>query len=574
MNYINKISVITVLFLTVATSIFAINTSFANTIFFNTKTVNNTSEELTNIKKLLADGDTKKALEALYVFIEKVVRNNEISQIIESKILLADILRDNGDYIKSNEIFNEVLPLIKSNPEKLQYVYFKKGGNFQLDSEIDSAEINYEKAIFYAEEIEGNEDLRAKMHANLSGINYLNEDYEKSIEHSKIARNYQKKLGNIEIEAGILNNLGTIYYMQGNFKEALATFEEAFNLVGYGQSELQKKTRSTSFINMAYAYSGMGNFEKAFEFQDKYFSLNDSLQQELKYKEIAEIESKYQVATKEKEAAIEKTKRQEAEVLTYGLGIAILILLSGIYALYNLIKLNRKNHALQISQEQLLNQNKLDKIKSESQSKILVATMDGRIQERKNISDILHGSVSAMLSAANLHLYASEIKFNGNVPDEIVKTQAIISEASVQVRKLSHTLISAILLKQGLGDAIKDICEKSSNATIQLKCESKNIERFNNDFEIKIFNIIQELVINMLKHSKAESGTVKLEQLNGALQILVFDNGKGFNVAEENVDAGIGLSQIKARIENLKGILQISSSNKGTRIFISVPIVY
>jgi signal transduction histidine kinase len=574
MRYCSKAFSAVFLWLIILLVFFPIENSLANPHFFNAIMLNNTDEDLARIKKLLAEGDTKKALEELYIYIDKVENNNNTIQIIESKILLADILRDNGDFIKSNSVFYEVIPLIKNNAEKLQYVYFKQGGNFQLDSKIDSAKVNYEKAIIFAEKVAGNQDLRAKIHANLSGIFYLIEDYENAIAHSKIAINYQKELGNVEIEAGILNNLGGIYYMQGKYNDALATFEEAFNLVGYGQNEIQKKTRSTSFINMAYAYSGLGNFEKAFEFQDKYFSLNDSLQQELKYKEIAEIESKYQVATKEKEAAIEKTKRQEAEVLTYGLGIAILILLLGIYTLYKVYKLNKKNHALQISKEQLLNQNKLDKIKSESQSKILVATMDGRIQERKNISDILHGNVSALLSAANLHLYASEMQFNGNIPEEIEKTKGIISEASVQVRALSHTLISAVLLKQGLSEAIKDICEKSSNGTIHLKCESKNITRFNNDFEIKIFNIIQELINNMLKHSNAESGNVKLEQLNGALQILVFDNGKGFNVEEEKVDAGIGLSQIKARIENLKGILQITSSNKGTRVFISVPIVY
>lgn len=574
MNYISKKGVVIILFLTVSTVFFAKNTVYNTANYFKTDTLNIANEDLPSIKKLIETGETEKALEELYLFIEKEVVNNNSSQVIEGKILLADILRDNGDYKKSNEIFNEVIPLLVNEADKLQYVYFKKGGNFQLDNERDSAKVNYEKAISFNEEVEGKQDRKAKMHANLSGIFYLKEDYEKAIEHSKIAANFQKDLGNIEIEAGILNNLGGIYYMKGDFKEALATFEEAFNLVGFGQGELQKKTRSTSYINMAYAYSGLDDFEKAFEFQDKYFSLNDSLQQELKYKEIAEIESKYQVATKEKEAAIEKTKRQKAEVLTYGFGIAILILLSGILALYNLIKLNRKNHALKINQEQLLNQNKLDKIKSESQSKILVATMDGRIQERKNISDVLHGSVSALLSAANLHLYASEMEFDGNVPEEIEKTQVIISEASVQVRELSHNLISAILLKQGLGEAVKDICEKSSNATIELNFESKNITRFNNDFEIKIFNIVQELINNMLKHSHAESGSVKLEQLEGALQILVFDNGKGFNVDEENVDAGIGLSQIKARIENLKGVLNITSSSKGTRTFISVPIVY
>ena len=537
-------------------------------------TFNIQDDELQSVKELLKNGNIKDALEKLYLFIEAVEIKNDSLLIVESKILLAEILRDNGDYQKSNEIFEDIIPLIKLDFKKSQYVFFKRGGNFQLDNNIDSAKVNYEKALFFAEKVQGNDDLRAKMHANLSGIYYLKEDYDNAIEHSKIAANYQKTLGNIEIEAGILNNLGGIYYMKGEFNEALNVFQEALDLVDYGQSDLQKKTRSTSFINLAYAYSELGNYKKAFELQDRYFSLNDSIQQELKYKEITEIESKYDLAKKEKEAVIEKAKRQKAELLTYGLGVAIFILLLGIYALYKLVKLNKQNHTLEITQEQLINKSKLEKVKSESQSKILVATMDGRIEERKKISDILHGNVSALLSAANLHLYAGGMQFNGNVPIEIEKTQNIIAEASIQVRELSHNLVSAILLKQGLSLAIEDICKKSSNETIKINCESKNMDRFNNNFEIKLFNIIQELINNMLKHSNAKKGTVKLEQLNGRLQVLVVDNGIGFDVDYENADAGIGLSQIKARVGALEGLLSIDTSEKGTRTYISTPIVY
>jgi signal transduction histidine kinase len=529
--------------------------------------------ELKAIKQYLNNGNTKDALEKLYIFIDEVERNNNTPYIIESKIVLADVLRENGDYKSSNEVFNEIIPLINLNFKKMQYVFFKKGGNFQLDNQVDSAKVNYEKAIFYAEKTEDNEDLRAKMHANLSGIYYLKQDYESAIEHSKIAANYQQIIGNKEIEAGILNNLGGIYYMQGKYNDALLVFEQAYNLVNNGQSILEKQAKSSSLINLAYAYSGLKDYKKAFEFQDKYFELNDSLQQELKYKEIAEIESKYQVATKEKEAAIEKSKRQKAELLTYGLGFAILILLLGVYGMYQLYKMNKKNHKLLISQAQLIHQNKLEKIRRETQSKILVATLDGRVEERKKISDILHGNVSALLSAANLHLHAGGMQFKGEIP-EIEKAQTIISEASVQVRELSHTLISAILLKHGLGEAIKDFCEKSSNLSIVINCESDNIERFDGKFEIIIFNIINVLVDNILKHSQATKGFIKVEQLNGNLQMFVTDNGKGFDVNTENVEAGIGLSQVKARIEVLKGELKITSSKKGTQIYISVPIIF
>ena len=531
-------------------------------------------EVLNTIKKLLENGDSEEALIQLNLFIEKAKVNGDKQLIIDGNMLLADIFREHGDYKKSTETFNNIIPLVLNDNKNLQYIFFKKGGNFQLDNQIDSAKVNYEKAILVGEKLENNENLKAKIYANLSGIFYLQANYDKAIENYKIAANYQQILGNKEIEAGILNNLGGVYYMQGKFKEALKVFQQAFDLVGYGQEDLQKQTRRSSYINMAYAYSGLNNYKKAFEYQDKFFSLNDSLQQELKYKEIAVIQSKYSLATKAKETEIEKSKRKDAEILTYGLSFAILVLLAGIYALYKVYKLNKKNYALQISQDKLVIQNKIDKIESDLQAKILAATLDGRIEERKKIANVLHDNVSTLLSAINLHLYASKKKIKETIPVEIDKAQSILEEASEQVRDLSHNLISAVLLKFGLGFAVQDLCEKLSNSKITFISNAKNIERFEQNFEIKMFNIINELVNNILKHSKAKNGTVKLEQLNGNLQIIVFDDGIGFNMNEIELKNGIGLNQIKARIKVLNGLLNIKSTNEGTRIFISVPIVY
>ncbi len=555
-------------------STLAINFLETNSVRFESKLYNSDNEDLQLILELLEKGKTAEAMEKLYSLIEEAERLDNNKLVIEGKLLLADVYRENGDYQKSNEIFYEIIPSISTNFAKLQYVFFKKGGNFQLENQIDSAKVNYEKAISFNDNVEKNEDLKAKIYANLSGIYYLKADYENAIENFKIAAEYQKVLGNKEIEAGILNNLGGVYYMQEKYNDALNSFQQAFELVGYGQSDLEKQTRNSSYINIAYAYSALDNFEKAFEYQDKFFSLNDSLSQELKYKEIAEIESKYNVATKEKEAEIEKTKRLKAEYLSYGLGLAILLLLSGIYSLYKVYKLNKKNYKLQINQKQLIHKSKIEKLKSDSQSKILVATLDGGLEERKKIASVLHDNVSALLSAANLHLYASKKQLIGNVPIEIDKTQKIILEASEKIRDLSHKLISSVLLKFGLSMAVQDLCEKSSNSTIQLKSDSKNIGRFEQNFEIKMFNIINELVNNILKHSSADNGVIKLEQLNGQLQVVVFDNGKGFDINKIEEKSGIGLSQVDARINALNGLININPTDAGTRIFISVPIVY
>ena len=179
-----------------------------------------------------------------------------------------------------------------------------------------------------------------------------------------------------------------------------------------------------------------------------------------------------------------------------------------------------------------------------------------------------------MLSSANLHLQATRSQFNGETPVEIDKTQKIITEASQKIRDLSHTLVSSVLLKFGLKFAIKDMADKYSNSQIEIKTELGEIKRYEQNFEIKVYNITQEFVNNILKHSKAKNSTIKLEEVNKRLLLKITDDGVGFDKTKITVKDGLGINQIDARIQMMKGEFQIDSlMNKGTTIYVELPIL-
>ena len=99
------------------------------------------------------------------------------------------------------------------------------------------------------------------------------------------------------------------------------------------------------------------------------------------------------------------------------------------------------------------------------------------------------------------------------------------------------------------------------------------MNRYNQDFEIKIFNIIQELINNIIKHSKANHAKIALKEEKNQLTILIRDDGVGFTPSSSSIKDGIGLNQIDARIHVLNGKFIISSElNKGTEAIITVPI--
>ena len=241
--------------------------------------------------------------------------------------------------------------------------------------------------------------------------------------------------------------------------------------------------------------------------------------------------------------------------------------------LANLYKLRQRNLSLKLSQNELRQQRRLERLNSQAQVKILNATLDGKETERKQIAEILHDNVSALLSSANMHLEATQKQYGDNIPEELQKTQQIITEASEKIRDLSHNLVSSILLKFGLEYAIKDVAKKFSNSEIKISTAISNVYRYSQDFEIKVFNIIQELVNNILKHSNAKNAYIMLEEELDAINLIVKDDGDGFDQKSDE-DAGIGLNQIKARIKMMNGNFLIESSKgNGTKVIVSIPVI-
>jgi two-component system, NarL family, sensor kinase len=172
-----------------------------------------------------------------------------------------------------------------------------------------------------------------------------------------------------------------------------------------------------------------------------------------------------------------------------------------------------------------------------------------------------------------LHLQAVLPQFKKEIPAEITKAQSIIDEASIKIRDLSHQLISSVLMKFGLAMAVQDLCQKCTNSKLEFASYDKGIKRYNQKFEIKIYNIIEELVNNILKHSKAKNASITLAERSGdQLVIQIIDDGEGFDLKKAKEKNGLGLSHIESRIKYMRGVFNINTKKgEGTSIYIAVP---
>jgi signal transduction histidine kinase len=134
--------------------------------------------------------------------------------------------------------------------------------------------------------------------------------------------------------------------------------------------------------------------------------------------------------------------------------------------------------------------------------------------------------------------------------------------------------LPVLLARFGLLYALQDLCEKNSNSNILFEYESDIAitKRYSEEFEMKIYFITTELLNNIIKHSEATLAKVIIKEQNSLLHIQVYDNGNGFDTTLNHIE-GFGITQIRARVDTMKGLFIINSKvGTGTTITIDVPV--
>lgn len=493
-------------------------------------------------------------------------RTNSFEKSLEySKIALQTLTALQGVEIEDKAIFDT----------NLIQTYYKVGSQFfKLEQSYDSIKTHYlDSAKLYFAKVEEFPslnpeifDIKGRTYTNLSGLYFMDSLFDKAEEYANKAIDIHKLRNNKLSQAGALNNLGNIYLTRGALQMAKDTYSSGIKLIEKDDSAKAIEFKADLYNNLAWTMRKMEDFE-AYDFLEDAYEFTDKIRDNEIKRKIEEITAEYNV---------DKVK-DEAEIARRSFWIYVvisLLIITLLAAAMILIYQRRKRLVLELKNAEMVQKQKVDAVKSESQKRILNAVIEGKEKERKEIAETLHDSVSTLLSSANLHLQASAKQFDGETPMEIIQTKRIISEASTKIRDLSHNLISAILVKFGLTYAIKDLAQKYSNSELRIDTEVRNVGRYSERFEIKVYNIIQEFINNILKHSQASRAIIKIEDINGNIKILIYDNGIGFDLNLLDKKEGIGIKQIEARVQLMEGDFKIESMlDKGTQIEISIPTI-
>ncbi len=203
--------------------------------------------------------------------------------------------------------------------------------------------------------------------------------------------------------------------------------------------------------------------------------------------------------------------------------------------------------------------------------------MSAQESERQRVARELHDSIGQSLSAVKFMVERALDEQSGgagNPQGATLRTVVPVIQAAVEeVRRISMALRPTTLDDLGLIATIAWFAREFQGTYPHMEIERLiEVEEFEVPEALKtnIFRILQEAMNNAAKHSQASKITVALRQILGDLQLVVRDNGVGFNPGETRRNTsggGFGLDSMRERAELFGGSLILTSSpGKGTLV--------
>lgn len=553
----------------------------------------------------------EKALEFELIAYKKFKLLNKKNSLADASNSIGNIYRQLGNLKLAMKYFLKSLDLKKELGDKnnnaalyqnigilcIDFEHYNEAKKYLLKSEkkYNALKDEYELATIYN---------------NLSVVYFKLYNYDISLDYHKKSIRLKNKLKINNKEPKTYNNLGAIHYKKGNYKLALENYLKSIKL----ENNIKKQKYSDAYSNIGHIYYRKKEYNKAMTYYNKslvlakksnrildvmsdlndisntysklkqynlsvtyniqYLKLRDSVKKN--YIAATILKADYEEKQKQiilKQANIEKVEaenKQKNTVIYWLITGFILVILS----LYLYIRGYKQKQTAKKKQAKV-NQ-KIEELLKNQESKSINAMLDGREKERKRIATDLHDRLGGMLSMVKIHYKSVEDNINiikEENKKQYKKANKLLDEACDEVRKIAYDMVSGVLSNFGLIAALEDLTDKLNESNqIEVEFFSHGLKnRLDFKLEVNIYRIIQELISNILKKSKASEVTIQLIKSELGLNITVEDNGIGFKV--NKVQEGMGLKNVAARIDEYDGELQIDSTiNKGTTITIDIPL--
>ena len=506
-----------------------------------------------------------------------------------------------GNYNTAASCFYESISLLENTGQNknLALVYNELAKLYRKTRVLDRASVNYEKALNLFIQLKDSAGI--SMIENEWGVvyEYLN-NYEEAIKKYTASYEIAKALKN---EMGIsyaLSNLAGVYTLQKKYTEAEGILKQALELrhlndslalaliyadVGnnyYSQKKYASailyldssnhialdmkypELQTTNYKILSSIYQTAGDYKQALTYLQMQTALHDSLLNKEKFKQIEELNTKYETLKKEKIIQQQKFEINKRNYWITGAAIFLILISVAGFSYYKRAQLKQKS--------------KLQKFILQQQESSTKAILESEENERQRIAKDLHDGIGQMMSVSKMNLSALEgsLGFTSEKQRAAYKTIiSLVDESCKEIRNVSHNMMPNALIKNNLSEALSTFSGQINHPGLNIKLYTEGLDKkMSNDTETVLYRIIQECVNNVIKHACATTLDISVIKDKEGISVTIEDNGKGFDYINENYKEGIGIKNIKSRVQYLKGAVEfISSYNAGTLVSLHIPII-
>lgn len=216
---------------------------------------------------------------------------------------------------------------------------------------------------------------------------------------------------------------------------------------------------------------------------------------------------------------------------------------------------------------------KKEQLRGELLEKLISAHED----ERRRIARELHDEAGQALTALILNLEVAEQSQTPLPAEQLGRLRSIAEDTLAELRRMIYDLRPSILDDLGLAAAIRSYAKETIEpqgveVTMQITGLSQRLPPY---IETAIFRIVQEGLTNILKHADARHATVEVTNRDGRVEMIIGDDGRGFDLAAVATrrEGGMGLLGMRERAELLGGAMTIHSKpGAGTRLEVAIPL--
>ncbi len=367
--------------------------------------------------------------------------------------------------------------------------------------------------------------------------------------------------------------LADIYTEKGEIDKAI---EQYMKIIADPTLADRGMPRRNAHYALYEAYKKKNKPEEAYRWIEKYIALEDSMNNQAFKNQVAEYEVRYQTKEKENQLIKQQLQLREAGLANRSLWMAMIaVLIIFITSGFLYYRNDRFKHQM-ILKDKEISEQKYRELESKNKVLSLQSVIEGQEAERLRIAQDLHDGLGGLLTTVKAHFQSIHADVHQKGEEQIYdRANKLLDEACIEVRRIAHNMVPYSIKLSGLKGALEDL--RDSVETRGLPCEleiyNMKLPDWDEGRSNVLFRIIQEVTTNAVKHSGATKLFIQLMCHSGGLNVLIEDNGCGFEINTLKPGGGMGIKSVESRVHYLGGSVEYDSSpGHGTTVNINLPL--